>query len=183
LSSDFVLFLGFSAILGYFVFWACLYLGLRWGFYPKRIREFYDDQWKANVPLSGGLGFLLIGLILYFQFKQPALLVALLSGLVGLVDDVTKTLRQGHGMKARYKILLLMVVSLCFFSFGFGAKRVVWSFVVLLATTSATNFTDGADGLLGSVLLPVFLVLTAECCHRGLIRCFDFLFVLQCVSC
>jgi len=45
------------------------------------------------------------------------------------------------------------------FFFGFGAKRVVWSFVVLLATTSATNFTDGADGLLGSVLLPVFLVL------------------------
>jgi len=159
LSSDFVLFFGFSVILGYFVFWSCLHLGLRWGFYPKRIREFYDDQWKAHVPLSGGLGFLLIGLLLYLRFRHPALLIALLSGLVGLADDVTKTLRQGHGMKARYKILLLVLVSLCFFSFGYGATRVAWSFIVLLATTSATNFTDGADGLLGSVLVPVFLVL------------------------
>lgn len=159
MSSEFVLFFGFSVILGYFVFWSCLHLGLRWGFYPKRIREFYDDQWKAHVPLSGGLGFLLIGLLLYLRFRHPALLIALLSGLVGLADDVTKTLRQGHGMKARYKILLLVLVSLCFFSFGYGATRVAWSFIVLLATTSATNFTDGADGLLGSVLVPVFLVL------------------------
>jgi len=101
-------------------------------------------------------GFLLIGLLLYLRFRHPALLIALLSGLVGLADDVTKTLRQGHGMKARYKILLLVLVSLCFFSFGYGATRVAWSFIVLLATTSATNFTDGADGLLGSVLVPFF---------------------------
>lgn len=67
------------------------------------------------MPLSGGLGFLLIGLLLYLRFRHPALLIALLSGLVGLADDVTKTLRQGHGMKARYKILLLVLVSLCFF--------------------------------------------------------------------
>jgi len=61
------------------------------GILSEANKRVYDDQWKAHVPLSGGLGFLLIGLLLYLRFRHPALLIALLSGLVGLADDVTKT--------------------------------------------------------------------------------------------
>ncbi|WP_018963001.1 hypothetical protein [Coprothermobacter platensis] len=154
---------------GYLVFWLCLKLGIQLKFYPKRIREFYEDQSKSSIPLSGGIGFMLLSMGLYIYFREPALLLGLLCGLVGLVDDLSKTLRHGEGIKARVKVVLLFLISLVFLSFGFDFVRVLWCFIVILATTSATNFTDGVDGLLGSVLIPVMLILPLSGVTGGLL--------------
>jgi phospho-N-acetylmuramoyl-pentapeptide-transferase len=162
LNRSFFLFLIAGLLIGYVVFWLCTRLGTTFKFYPQRIREFYEDQSKANVPLSGGIGFLLFASVLFFVFHEPALLIGVLAGLVGFIDDFTKIRRRGNGIKARVKIALLFLVSLTLFFYGFGWQRVLWSFIVLLAATSATNFTDGVDGLLGAVLIPVFLVLPSS---------------------
>ncbi|NPV88589.1 phospho-N-acetylmuramoyl-pentapeptide-transferase [Coprothermobacteraceae bacterium] len=144
---------------GLLVFALARYLGVRAQFYPKRIREFYEKQEKALVPLSGGFGFLLAGVLVYALFLDKAILVATLAGLVGLLDDVFKVRRKGKGIKARTKLLGLVLVALTFRYLGFDWLRTAWAFVVLLSTTSATNFTDGVDGLLGTITIPVLLVL------------------------
>lgn len=107
----------------------------------------------------------------------------LLCGLVGFVDDFLKTSRaRSLGLTARWKILLLFLVSI-FLTWGVmqfgkapaaligipqlgltintGIFYFLFVFVVLFATTTSVNFTDGLDGLASGTVALVAAVFSA----------------------
>jgi phospho-N-acetylmuramoyl-pentapeptide-transferase len=106
------------------------------------------------------------------------LFTMLLCGGVGFLDDFIKNHKaRSQGLTVRWKIILLFVVSL-FLTWGavryalpkasivgipqigltldIGVFYFLFVFIVLLATTTAVNFTDGLDGLAaGNVAIVV----------------------------
>lgn len=106
------------------------------------------------------------------------LFTMLLCGAVGFLDDFIKNHKaRSQGLTVRWKIILLFVVSL-FLTWGavryalpkasvvgipqigltmdIGVFYFLFVFIVLLATTTAVNFTDGLDGLAaGNVAIVV----------------------------
>src|SRR4030042_4535124 len=97
-------------------------------------------------------------------------------GLIGLYDDIRKfysfKLAGVWGLRIRYKIFLQMVLALFIgyllyskiglssinvpildFDIQLGAWYILWSAVVIFATTNAVNITDGLDGLVTGLML------------------------------
>jgi len=149
---------------------------------------------KAGTPTMGGLLILvsiLLSTLLWSdltnRFVWIALVVTLLFGAVGWLDDYTKIVRKDtSGLKARHKFLLQSLI-------GFGAAIVLYltasgaaetqlilpfvkavaidlgwfyvllSYFVIVGTSNAVNLTDGLDGLaiLPSVLVAGALVIFA----------------------
>lgn len=137
---------------------------------------------KQGTPSMGGLMFVLpiIGLALLYLDVTLLPLVAMVGyGLIGVYDDLDKrVIKKSGGISIRRKltleILIGLVVSLCALywyegsSIGLSSRIsisvhpiVFGAFVVffLIAVTNGVNFTDGLDGLLTLVTLPVFALL------------------------
>lgn len=111
------------------------------------------------------------------------LIFALLFGSIGFMDDYVKVSRKRNlGLTAPQKLFLQLAVSLAFISllrlmgvlspnlyipFINASIPLPWVWYMLLSVlfitgvVNAVNFTDGVDGLLGTVTLPIMVFFTA----------------------
>lgn len=151
---------------------------------------------KAGTPTMGGVLFvagLVAAVVLFFRQDPPAWTlagVAVLSGLMGAMDDLRKLRRrQSLGLKARHKLALGLVMGVALAAvadgplglstwihvpFGIAGGRVdlgPWYFVVvplvLVATTNAVNLADGMDGLAGGLSLIALTLFAAVAVGEG----------------
>lgn len=132
-----------------------------------------QHQAKAGTPTMGGIVFLLVsslvallGLLWSGQWTASAgmvLLILVLYGLVGFLDDFLKVFRRiNEGLNPRQKLLLQLVGGLLFFLiadsqggtlnvFGYslqlGALYLPFVLFWLVGFSNAVNLTDGIDGL------------------------------------
>jgi len=142
---------------------------------------------KFATPSTGGRAFLatlfLVGFPGALLMMDPRAIVGitagLLTGLIGLADDMLKVSRKSSsGLKARFKLPLQIVVGLlatgvvCWYlrdgtvripfmheSFDIGQWKIVLGLFCYLAIINAVNFTDGLDGLASSTVLVAALCL------------------------
>ncbi|MEO8207983.1 MAG: phospho-N-acetylmuramoyl-pentapeptide-transferase [Chloroflexota bacterium] len=137
---------------------------------------------KGGTPTMGGLLVIVVVLVLYYLlrgFPQRAIIAPLatllLVGVLGAVDDFMNA-RTGEGIRARHKILWLMVVA-AVVAFQIqstynideiavpfiGAVGIApWLFVAfaafaIIAASNGVNLTDGLDGLAGGTLIFAFV--------------------------
>lgn len=138
---------------------------------------------KTGTPTMGGLfilGSILITTLLYVKDYPriiPILFTILGFGLIGFIDDYIKVvLKRSLGLKAWQKMLGQIIVTAIFayyllsvldislamripFTEGkfldFGFLNLPILFFVVIGCVNGTNFTDGLDGLLGSVTVLV----------------------------
>ena len=152
---------------------------------------------KKGTPTMGGIisiiaiTLLSIGVMLiYYMDDQadivkriiPLLFATLGFGIVGFIDDFKKmVLKNTDGLKPTYKMLGLLVMSVCFVLYLLNVLNIgtdiyipiiktfvnipVWIYIpfaiiVMLATTNAVNLTDGIDGLATSVTTIIVACLT-----------------------
>jgi len=135
---------------------------------------------KKNTPALAGLGFMLLMILaipafaLMGHISRPVvaiIAVSLIYGAVGLTDDLMKIfLKKSYGFKARYRILLQLVIALMFALWvranvqghGIAVPGVLpvwipgyWLVVIdtllLVGFVNAFNFSDGLDGLAGGL--------------------------------
>lgn len=107
----------------------------------------------------------------------PVLFLTFGFGLIGLLDDYIKVVcKQSEGLKPWQKFgaqlfvtgffayyleqytMLSLALKLPFFQdryLDLGAWNILFLFLIVLGTANGTNFTDGLDGLAGSVTLMV----------------------------
>lgn len=145
---------------------------------------------KAGTPLMGGIIFLLPMLIVTIPYavKTPELWAVLILTfgfyIVGFIDDYIKVvMHRNLGLRVWQKLLLQFIVMVVFVLFvnanlpdfynmyipfvgkeiNLGWFNIPFLLLVALATTNGTNFTDGVDGLCGSVTAAVatFFVIVA----------------------
>ena len=138
---------------------------------------------KTGTPTMGGIIILLSVVITsIFYVKDypkiiPVLFLTLGFGIIGFLDDYIKVvLRRSMGLSPWQKMLGQLVVTGIFayyitkylsldlsmklpFLHGrmldFGTFNIPVLFFIIIATVNGTNFTDGLDGLAGSVTLMV----------------------------
>lgn len=140
---------------------------------------------KTGTPTMGGVMFilpvlLLTGLtnavsLLGFNIQGRSVLLPLggmvIFGVLGAVDDWAKLRNKvGEGLRARYKILIQIVISLVIayaldrildvpdlflpgvpIEFDLGLFYIPIAAFIILASTNAVNITDGLDGLAGLI--------------------------------
>lgn len=143
---------------------------------------------KAGTPTMGGIIFIIAALILsliYLPLDRLEVWILILStigfGAIGFIDDFRKLiLKQSEGLSPRGKIILQFGLALIISVLAYiNDKDSITSFVIpftdtsirlgilgipimifiIVGTTNATNLTDGLDGLLATVSLPVFITL------------------------
>lgn len=143
---------------------------------------------KAGTPTMGGIIFIISSLILaliFLPLKSLDTRILLLStigfGAIGFIDDFRKlVLKQSEGLSPRGKIVLqfglAVIISLLAYvndkdsiasllipftntRINLGILGIPLMIFIIVGTTNATNLTDGLDGLLASVSLPVFISL------------------------
>ena len=144
--------------------------------------ELKSHQVKTGTPTMGGImilaGIVITSVIYSFQYPKilPIMLVSVGFGVIGFLDDYLKVvLRRSDGLIAWQKFLLQIIVAALFcvylfrthtslamllpftgshqINIGFAAVPVM--FLAVIGTVNGTNFTDGVDGLLSTVTLPV----------------------------
>lgn len=137
---------------------------------------------KGGTPTMGGLLIIAVVVVLFFLlrgFPQRAIIAPLatlvLVGVLGAADDILNA-RTGEGIRARHKLLWLVVVaavvafqiqstySIDEIAVPFvGAVGIApWIFIVfaafaIIATSNGVNLTDGLDGLAGGTLIFAFV--------------------------
>lgn len=152
-----------------------------------------SHQKKAGTPTMGGLLFIpaivipsiCLPLIMPDESRNVWLIMLLFIGhfAIGFLDDYIKVvLKRNLGLKAREKILAQLILS-CIFAYFFPVKE-LWIpvintyvnmgvlyypfvFIVIIGTTNAVNLTDGLDGLLSGVTVPVALAFGLICMVLG----------------
>ncbi|MBP3384644.1 MAG: phospho-N-acetylmuramoyl-pentapeptide-transferase [Firmicutes bacterium] len=139
---------------------------------------------KAGTPSMGGIAIVIgtiIGCVAGFAYSADlaaAILVFVLFGLVGFLDDYLKVIKKNNlGLRAYQKFGLQMIISIAFAVYmayfsgdgtsvwvpfvnvnvDFGIMYVPFIAFVLLAMTNAVNLTDGLDGLASGVTILVSL--------------------------
>jgi phospho-N-acetylmuramoyl-pentapeptide-transferase len=150
---------------------------------------------KQGTPTMGGI-MILIGVFagtIFFIPRYPEVLPVLFVtigfGLVGFADDFLKIRKkQSEGLNPKQKILLQIVITAVFcvymtvFSEAGTTMLIPFAkipvtlpvllfipllFFIVLGTDNGTNFTDGLDGLLSSVTIPVAILLGAVSVSRS----------------
>jgi phospho-N-acetylmuramoyl-pentapeptide-transferase len=141
----------------------------------------------ADALLGGGLLFGLKGGAAFSGKLLSGLLMALLFGLTGFLDDYTKVVRKRNkGLSVSQKsVLQILIIGGYLYSLWLsmgkepytlipfvGQVQLGWffwifGFAVLYSTVNAVNFTDGVDGLLSSVTLTAGGALTAVAALLG----------------
>ncbi len=143
---------------------------------------------KIGTPTFGGILILLsvvLPILLFVKFNfytVIALVVSLLFGLLGFVDDWLKLSKKNiQGIRGKYKLIIegiltlaLLVAMYCKYSnklllmlspilnishITYLSLFLLWVFMffVLTGTSNAVNLTDGLDGLASVALMPNFL--------------------------
>ena len=143
---------------------------------------------KAGTPTMGGIIFIISSLILsliFLPLDRLEVWIVILStigfGAIGFIDDFRKLiLKQSEGLSPRGKIILqfglALIISILAYindkdsigallipftstSIRLGIIGIPVMIFIIVGTTNATNLTDGLDGLLATVSLPVFITL------------------------
>lgn len=142
---------------------------------------------KAGTPTMGGIIFMLATLILSlvfldFNLQNAILIISMLGfGAIGFIDDFRKlVLKQSEGLSPKGKLVLqfalaVIITVMAFindrdsielfripftnFDLKLGILGIPLMIFIIVGTTNATNLTDGLDGLLASVSVPVFITL------------------------
>lgn len=143
---------------------------------------------KAGTPTMGGIIFIIAALILsliFLPLDSLEVWIVILStigfGAIGFIDDFRKLiLKQSEGLSPRGKIILqfglALIISVLAYindkdsigsllipftntSIRLGIIGIPIMIFIIVGTTNATNLTDGLDGLLATVSLPVFITL------------------------
>ena len=136
---------------------------------------------KAATPSTGGRAFLttfaLVGFPGAILMTDPKAIIGvtagLLTGFIGLVDDIIKVSRhETSGLKARYKLPIQILVGLLIAgavyyllrddtiripfahsTVGIGPWKIVLGLFCYLAIVNGVNFTDGLDGLASTTMI------------------------------
>lgn len=137
---------------------------------------------KSGTPTMGGL-MMLAALVLALCWGKftPHVLMALVLTLghavIGFIDDYIKVvMKRNLGLTAKQKFLMQFIlagayvyfaethlqnttlwVPLVNITFDFGWAYYALAFILLVGTTNAVNLTDGLDGLVSFVSVPVTL--------------------------
>lgn len=146
---------------------------------------------KQGTPTMGGILFLIaitIGVLPFIGENKgllPAYLLGIGFGIVGFIDDYLKVVKhQSEGFNPKQKMAAQVVISLLYIAYLYffsghstafllpfvkGQKLLfgIWFFPISLfiitATDTGANFTDGIDGLCGSVTaVIVFFLFLAD---------------------
>ena len=149
---------------------------------------------KTGTPTMGGIifliPFLVLGIIYAPTHKEviPVLILTFGFGIIGFLDDYIKVVRKHNlGLRAWQKFLGQFLVVAAFVLFvnnftdlslalrvpftdivlDFGFWNIPILFFIALGTANGTNFTDGVDGLCGSVTAVVSAFFAAAAIHFG----------------
>ncbi|HDZ86618.1 hypothetical protein LCGC14_0525980 [marine sediment metagenome] len=152
---------------------------------------------KEGTPTMGGLLIILSVIVLYFLMVGSqnftsrgalALGIILATGVIGFIDDISKVRNaRSLGLKARYKLVWLLVVSLFIgyflinnvslattiaipltkVSIDLGWLYLPFLFLVIAGTTNAVNLTDGLDGLAAGTATIVLMAFAAIAFKQG----------------
>jgi phospho-N-acetylmuramoyl-pentapeptide-transferase len=162
---------------------------LRRNEFGQHIREELPEghHVKQGTPTMGGLLILVVATVAFLavsKYKVPALTVLFVTlgcGAIGFLDDFIKlTHRRSLGLRGRWKLLLLAVITV---GVGFAADHqhlptsvfipiVHWNvelsygwyvllFLVIAGTVNGVNLTDGLDGLAAGTGIIALITFTA----------------------
>ena len=149
---------------------------------------------KSGTPTMGGL-MMLAALVLALCWGKftPHVLMALVLTLghavIGFIDDYIKVvMKRNLGLTAKQKFLLQFIlagayvyfaethlqnttlwVPLLNVTFDFGWAYYALTFILLVGTTNAVNLTDGLDGLVSFVSVPVTLAFAFIAYMQGML--------------
>lgn len=141
--------------------------------------------YKEGTPIVGGIAFLcgsFIASFIVFPFNRTAKYImfsTLLFALLGLVDDVLKVRsNNGDGLSTKSKLILQFLVAFIISFIGdyFKLTNIGFNFlyqegwvyrIIRLGLTTlfltyfvnAFNISDGLDGLLGTITIPLFILI------------------------
>jgi len=152
---------------------------------------------KEGTPRGGGLVFLIAPLLLIPFYHSKEFFFLLFSmitfGLIGVIDDLKSILsKESMGLSIKIKLILYTVCSVVLFFIGRGLLTtsiqlaslkielgsVIYFLLfiaIMLGSANAFNLTDGVDGLLGSVSIPIFI--TIMLIGSGVIRDFSLMLI------
>lgn len=142
---------------------------------------------KSGTPTMGGLmmiAAIIIAIAIWGEFTPHVIigLVLLLGhGVIGFIDDYIKVvMKRNLGLTAKQKFLLQFILAgaYVYYAETYLKNTTVWVpglnwqvdlgmgyyvlvFLLLVGTTNAVNLTDGLDGLVSFVTLPVTIVYSA----------------------
>ncbi|MCD8174895.1 MAG: phospho-N-acetylmuramoyl-pentapeptide-transferase [Phascolarctobacterium sp.] len=145
---------------------------------------------KSGTPTMGGF-MILLGIVValfcwnnFTSFVIIALILTLGYAAIGFIDDYIKVvMKRNLGLTAAQKVImqiLLVGVYICYVD----SEQIIWLpglnveisigwayyilvFLLMLGTTNAVNLTDGLDGLVACVSLPVTLVFAVVAYTKG----------------
>ena len=149
---------------------------------------------KSGTPTMGGL-MILAALVLalcwgnFMPHVLMALVLTLGHALIGFLDDYIKVvMKRNLGLTAKQKFLLQFIlagayvyfaethlqnttlwVPLLNVTFDFGWAYYALAFILLVGTTNAVNLTDGLDGLVSFVSVPVTLAFAFIAYMQGML--------------
>ena len=149
---------------------------------------------KSGTPTMGGLMMLAaLALALLWGSFTPRVVIALVltlgHGAIGFIDDYIKiVMKRNLGLTAKQKFLLQFILAgaYVYFAETHTGNTELWlpginvtldcgwgyyalAFVLLVGTTNAVNLTDGLDGLVSFVSLPVTLAFAFIAYMQGLL--------------
>ena len=140
-----------------------------------------SHQKKSGTPTMGGI-MMIVGVLASMALWgewTPQVMIALVlllgHGVIGFIDDYIKVvMKRNLGLTAKQKFLMqfLLAGAFVYYAEAHGASTQVWipgfnwqvdlgwgyyvlAFLLLVGTTNAVNLTDGLDGLVSFVTLPV----------------------------
>ena len=149
---------------------------------------------KSGTPTMGGLMMLAALVLALFWGKfTPHVLIALVLTLghavIGFIDDYIKVvMKRNLGLTAKQKFLLQFILAGTYVYFAethlqdtslwvpllnitvdFGWAYYALAFILLVGTTNAVNLTDGLDGLVSFVSIPVTLAFAFIAYMQGML--------------
>lgn len=149
---------------------------------------------KSGTPTMGGLMMLAALVIALFWGRfTPRIVIALVLTLghavIGFIDDYIKVvMKRNLGLTAKQKFLLQFILAGAYVYFAethiqntelwipgvntvinLGWGYYVLAFLLLVGTTNAVNLTDGLDGLVSFVSLPVTMVFAFIAYMQGML--------------
>lgn len=149
---------------------------------------------KSGTPTMGGLMMLAALVLALFWGKfTPHIVIALVLTLghavIGFIDDYIKVvMKRNLGLTAKQKFLLQFILAGAYVYFAethiqntelwipgvnavidLGWGYYVLAFLLLVGTTNAVNLTDGLDGLVSFVSLPVTMVFAFIAYMQGML--------------
>ncbi|MDO8526806.1 MAG: phospho-N-acetylmuramoyl-pentapeptide-transferase [Deltaproteobacteria bacterium] len=183
------------------------FLQTLWEYMPESHHKF-----KNKTPTMGGVLILfsiLVSTLMWARWDNPFVWMMLATGLalgaVGFLDDYLKvTKKDAHGLKARYKFPLQILVCtllalIVYDGFGFdthlsipflkqitphlGWWYVVFAVFVVAGTSNAVNLTDGLDGLVTGPAIIAFLTYAVFAYIAGHIKIANYLQVPYIPNC